>query len=125
MAETLQDTLDDREKAHEAKYKLDQERQFKAHARRNKLLGLWAAERMGMGEAESEAYAKEVVILEMSNPGEGGVLRKVSEDFRERGVEVPDKEIAERMERLYARALEEIGDEYPEPLAGDHSPVGG
>lgn len=125
MAETLQDTLDQREKAHEAKYKLDQEQRFKARSRRNRLLGLWAAERMGLGGAGGEAYAREVVVAEMEGPGEGRVAAKVAGDLAERGVVVSEQEIAGQMERLHALAIEQIAEEYPKPLGDDYSPVGG
>ena len=62
--------FDDREKGFEAKYKHDQELQFKVFARRNKLLGLWAAQKLGLGGEAAEAYAKDVVKADFSKPGD-------------------------------------------------------
>ena len=69
--------FDDRKTAAEAKFAHDQEFQFKTIARRNKLLGLWAAEQMGISGADAEAYAKQVVIADFEEPGDADVLRKV------------------------------------------------
>ncbi len=68
--------FDDRKTAAEAKFKHDQELQFKVIARRNKLLGLWAAEQMGMSGQDAEAYAKQVVIADFEEPGDADVLRE-------------------------------------------------
>ncbi len=69
-----EDTFSKREKSEEARFKLDAEKRFKAEARRNKLLGLWAAERMGMTQSESEAYALEVVRADLAEPGVDDVV---------------------------------------------------
>ena len=74
-------TFDDRENAFENKYKHDEEMQFKAEARRNKLLGLWAADLMGKTGAEADAYAKEVVIADFEEAGHEDVVRKVAGDL--------------------------------------------
>jgi len=74
-------TFDDRESAFENKFAHDEEMQFKAVARRNKLLGLWAAEVMGKSGAEAEAYAKEVVIADFEEAGHEDVVRKVAGDL--------------------------------------------
>jgi hypothetical protein len=120
----MEDVFDEREKAYEAKYKLDAEKRFKAEARRNKLLGLWAAERMGMKAADREAYATEVVRVDLTEPGVGDVVRKVAKDFADRGIAVGDDEILEELERLYPIALAEVAEEYPEPLGPDHERTG-
>ena len=73
-------TFDDRERAFENKFALDEELRFKATARRNKLLGLWAAERLGRSGAEADAYAKSVVMADFEEAGEEDVLRKVRAD---------------------------------------------
>ena len=125
MADTLQDTLNEREKAHEAKFKLDQEQQFKARARRNKLLGLWAAEKIGLGASESEGYAKEMVIAGMDSPGDEALIGKITDDLDKHGVEIAEEQITAEIERLYALALEQLADEYPDSLDSDHAPVGG
>ncbi len=107
----MSDTFRDREKGYEAKYKLDEEQKFKAESRRNKLLGLWAAERMGIAEADAGAYAKEVVIADLEEPGIEDVVRKVSKDFRDRGVDISDQDIRDQLDRLYGVALEQIAKE--------------
>ncbi len=77
--------FDDRKTAAEAKFAHDQEFQFKTIARRNKLLGLWAAEQMGISGADAEAYAKQVVIANFEEPGDTDVLRKVLGDLTDKG----------------------------------------
>ncbi len=119
----MEDAFEEREKSEEAKYKLDQEQRFKARSRRNKLLGLWAAERMGLAGPEAEAYAMEVVQAELQKPGDGDVASKLAGDFRDRGVAIGEAEIAAEMERLHAVAVEQIAGEYPEALDKDHEAV--
>ena len=77
----MEDSIEKRKNSEEAKYKLDAEMLFKAKARRNKLLGLWAAERMGMSQSEAEAYAGEVVRADLAEPGIEDVVRKVQHDL--------------------------------------------
>lgn len=77
-------TFDDREKAFEQKYAHDQEMQFRAEARRNKLLGLWAAELMGREGEEAEAYAREVIHADFEEAGHEDVVRKVARDLGEK-----------------------------------------
>jgi hypothetical protein len=74
-------TFDDRERAFESKFAHDSEMQFKAEARRNKLLGLWAAGLMGLTGEEAEAYAKSVVLADFEEPGPEDVIRKVAGDL--------------------------------------------
>ena len=78
--------FDDRKTAAEAKFTHDQEFQFKTIARRNKLLGLWAAEQMGISGEDAEAYAKQVVISDFEEPGDADVLRKVLGDLTDKGI---------------------------------------
>ena len=101
-------TFDDRERAEEAKYALDQETQFKVMARRNKLLGLWAADLMGKTDAEAEAYAKEVVLSDLEEAGDEDVFRKVRGDFDKAGIDRTDKQIREQMAELLPVAREAI-----------------
>ncbi|MCI4646512.1 MAG: DUF1476 domain-containing protein [Hyphomonadaceae bacterium] len=101
-------TFDDRERAEEAKYALDQETQFKVMARRNKLLGLWAADLMGKTGAEAEAYAKEVVLSDLEEAGDEDVFRKVRGDFDSAGIDRTDKQIREQMAELLPVAREAI-----------------
>ncbi|MEQ8405046.1 MAG: DUF1476 domain-containing protein [Oceanicaulis sp.] len=97
-------TFDDREKAYENKYAHDQELEFKAVARRNKLLGLWAAELMGMDETASLEYAKAVVKADFEEAGHEDVFRKVRGDFDARGIEQSDHQIRHKMEQLLEEA---------------------
>ena len=100
--------FDDRKKGFEAKYQHDQETQFKITARRNKLLGLWAAEQMGLGGADAVAYAKEVVIADFEEAGDDDVLRKVLGDLTDKGVGLDDKAVRKEMDALMATASEQI-----------------
>lgn len=101
-------TFDERENAFENKYAHDAEMQFKAEARRNKLLGLWAAELMGKSGDEAAAYAKEVVKADFEEAGHEDVVRKVSGDL---GGKVTDDEIRAKMAELMVVAKAQIMDE--------------
>jgi len=104
-------TFDERERAYEKKFALDEELRFKATARRNKLLGLWAADIIGLGEAEAEAYAKDVVIADLEEPGEEDVFRKIKDDLDARGVEQSDHQIRRAMDDLMTKAIGQIESE--------------
>jgi hypothetical protein len=121
----MEDAFDEREKGFEAKFKLDQELRFKAGSRRNKLIGLWAAERMGMDAEAGHAYAMEVVRADAGEPGTGAVVAKVVEDLAAHGIAVGEAEVAAELERLYAIALDQVRAEYPMPLGDDHQRTGG
>ncbi|MCA3560641.1 MAG: DUF1476 domain-containing protein [Aestuariivirga sp.] len=101
-------TFDDRKDAFEKKFALDEELQFKANARRNKLLGLWAAEKLGLSGAESEAYAKSVVMADFAEAGDEDVFRKVRDDFKAKGLALSDQDIRGAMDGLMAKAVEQI-----------------
>lgn len=101
-------TFDDREQAFEKKYAHDAEMQFKAAARRNKRLGLWAAEKMGLSGADADAYGAAVVAADLEEPGEEDVFRKVSGDLQAKGVSVAEAEIREQMAKLLADAKAEL-----------------
>lgn len=103
--------FDDREKGFEAKFRLDQEARFKISARRNKLLGLWAAERMGMSGASAEGYAKEVVVADFDKPGDEDVLEKVLNDLTDKGLGITDAEVRKQMDKLIETAREQIMNE--------------
>lgn len=96
--------FDDRKKGQESKYAHDQEVEFKAGARRNKLLGLWAAELMGMTGEDAAAYAKEVVKSDFEEAGDHDVFRKVRGDFDARGVEQTDHQLRHKMDQLLEEA---------------------
>lgn len=100
--------FDQREKGYENKFAHDEELRFKATARRNKLLGLWAAEKMGVVGDDAEAYAKEVVKADFEEPGDEDVFRKVRADFDERKLDISDHQIRREMETLMDRAVKEI-----------------
>ncbi|PWE17518.1 DUF1476 domain-containing protein [Marinicauda salina] len=101
-------SFDDREKAYESKYAHDQELEFKAVVRRNRMLGLWAAELMGMTGDDADAYAKEVVKADFEEVGHEDVFRKIRGDFDTRGVEQSDHQIRNKMEMLLEKAREEV-----------------
>ncbi len=100
--------FDEREKGFEAKYRLDQEARFKISARRNKLLGLWAAERMGLSGASAEEYAKEVVVADFEKPGDADVLEKVLNDLTDKGLGITDIQVRTQMDKLTETAREQI-----------------
>jgi hypothetical protein len=101
-------TFDDREKGYESKFALDQEQEFKAMARRNKLLGLWAAEKMELSPDSAEEYAKAVVRADFEQPGEEDVFRKVAGDFKASGMTVSEGEIRSKMDELGSVARDQI-----------------
>ena len=104
-------SFDDREKAFESKFQKDQELQFKVNARRNKLLGIWAAEKLGISGEDAEAYAKEVVVSDFESPGDDDVLQKVHGDLANKGVEITEHAVRLEMDRLLVKAKTEIADE--------------
>ncbi len=99
-------TFDKREDGFEKKFAHDEELQFKAMARRNKLLGLWAAEKLGKTGADADAYAKEVVLADFEESGDGDVLRKVVADLQPKGID--EAAIRAQMGALLAQAIEQI-----------------
>ena len=105
---TMTTTFDKREEGFEKKFAHDQELLFKANARRNKMLGLWAAEKMGLSGPAAEAYAKEVVVADFEEAGDDDVLRKVRKDFDAKGVALSDQEIRKIMDGLMAQAVAQI-----------------
>jgi hypothetical protein len=102
-------TFDNREKAFEDKYKHDQELQFRVEVRRNKLLGLWAAELLGKDDAE--AYAKEVVSADFEEPGDADLVRKLLGDLEDGGVEMTEHRLRNKMEECLAVAKEQVMEE--------------
>ncbi len=101
-------TFDDREKGFEAKFALDQEQEFKAIARRNKMLGLWAAEKMGLSADSADQYAAAIVRADMEQPGDEDVFRKVAGDFKASGLTVSESEIRSKIDELASIAREQI-----------------
>ena len=101
-------TFDNRENAFEAKFAHDQELQFKAMARRNKLLGLWAAAKMGLAGAEADAYAKEVVRSDFDEAGDEDVYRKVKGDLDGKSLKVAETDLRKAMHDLLITAQQQI-----------------
>jgi hypothetical protein len=97
-------TFDDRERAFESMYARDQEMQFKVTARRNRLLGMWAAELMGLTDVEAEAYAKDVVRADFEEAGDEDVIRKVLGDLTSAGVDIDDSKIREALQAKQVEA---------------------
>jgi hypothetical protein len=97
-------TFDDRERAFEKKFAHDSEMQFKAVARRNRLLGLWAAEIMGKKGEDAAAYAKEVVIADFQKPGDDDVHEKVLADLQAAGAPIDGATLRARMTALLSEA---------------------
>jgi hypothetical protein len=101
-------TFNEREKAFEKKYEHDQDLKFKVNARRNKLLGLWAAGLMGKSGADAEAYAKDVVLADYEKPGDSDVIEKLVKDLAAAGKPTEDHTIRKQAERLAEAAKEQI-----------------
>lgn len=100
--------MDDRKDAFEKKFAHDEELKFKATARRNKLLGLWAAEKLGKTGDEAEAYAKSVVVADFEEAGDDDVFRKIRADFDAGGVDQSDHQIRRTMDDLLGQAIEQV-----------------
>jgi hypothetical protein len=101
-------TFDDRKDTFEKKFAHDEELRFKATARRNKLLGLWAADQLGKAGGEAEAYAKSVVMSDFHEAGDEDVLRKVSADLEAAGRAPGDAELRRVMDNLLEQAIAEM-----------------
>jgi hypothetical protein len=97
--------FEDREKGFERKFAHDEELKFKATARRNRLLGLWAAEQLGIAGDDAQAYAREVIKADLEEPGEEDVVRKIRRDFDAKGVAQSDHQIRHKMADLLAEAV--------------------
>jgi hypothetical protein len=101
-------TFDDRERAFENRYARDQEMQFRILARRNKLLGQWAARLMGLTEVEAESYARDVVRADFEEAGDEDVIRKVLGDLTSAGVECDDARIREALAHKSVEARRQL-----------------
>lgn len=101
-------TFDKREEGFEKKFALDEEQKFKAEARRNKLLGLWAAEKLGLTGDAATAYSKEVVAADFEEAGDKDVQDKVVKDFAGKGVSVSAAEVRAKMDELMAQAVAQV-----------------
>ena len=101
-------TFDKRQEGFEKKFALDEELKFKAEARRNRLLGQGAAEKLGLSGDAATAYAKEVVAADFEEAGDDDVLRKDEKDLAAKGVSVPATEIRAKMNELLAEAVAQV-----------------
>jgi hypothetical protein len=102
-------TFDKREETFEKKFAHDEELRFKATARRNKYLGQWAAQKLGLSGAEAEAYVKTVVVADFDEPGDHDVFQKVRADLDAKGLSgISDQELRRTMDELLNKAAEEI-----------------
>lgn len=104
-------TFDDREKGFEHKFKHDKELEFKVTARRNRLLGLWAAKELGIPEGEAEAYAKTVVMADFEKPGDDDVVQKIVRDFKQKGLEISEHRVRKHMTELLDTARKQVMNE--------------
>ncbi len=101
-------TFKKREKAFEDKYKHDQELQFKVEVRRNKLLGLWVAEMLGLSGADAQAYAKEVISADFEEPGDADLIRKIQGDTQPKNIDLSEHRLRKKMDELVAVAKDQI-----------------
>lgn len=101
-------SFDEREKGFERKYAHDGELTFKATARRNKLVGLWAAEKLGKIGEDAAQYAKDVVLVDFEEEGDNDVISKLLKDFHDAEVSISEKEIRAEMERQFIVAKEQV-----------------
>ena len=100
--------FDDRRDGFEKKFAHDEELRFKATARRNKMAGLWAAERLGKTGADAQTYATSVVVADFEEAGDGDVIRKLKGDLEAGGQTTSESEIKGKLDEFLARAVEEI-----------------
>lgn len=107
----MADSFNDREKGYEAKFQHDETLRFKAESRRNKLLGLWLAGQFGMTASEKDAYAKEVVMADLDEPGVEDVVRKVMKDIKTRGSAITEAQVRKQIEVLGAEARRQVATE--------------
>ena len=101
-------SFDKREEGFEKKFALDEEQKFKAEARRNKLLGLWAAEKLGLTGDAATAYSKEVVAADFEEAGDQDVQNKVGKEFAAKGVAIAAAEVRAKMDELMAAAVAQV-----------------
>ena len=101
-------TFDKREEGFEKKFAMDADQRFKAEARRNRLLGLWAAEKLGIAGDAAAAYAKEVVASDFEEAGDADVVRKILADFTAKGIAMAEPELRKKMDELMATAILQV-----------------
>ena len=101
-------TFDKREEGFEKKFALDEEQKFKAQARRNRLLGMWTAEKLGLSGDAAIAYAKDIVAAEFGEGGDADVVRKVMADLGAKGTAVTEAQVHAQMTELMAQAIAQV-----------------
>jgi hypothetical protein len=101
-------TFDKREEGFEKRFALDEEQKFKAEARRNRLLGLWAAEKLAMSGDAANAYAKDVVAAEFGEGGDADVVAKVMGDLTAKSIAITEQQISDKMAELMAQAIAQV-----------------
>ena len=104
----MSDQFGDREKGFENKFKMDQETEFKVEARRNKLLGLWLAEKLGLPQSEYDSYAQEVILADLEEPGVEDIIRKVMKDIEQHGANITDSDIRLKLDEFHKDAIDQI-----------------
>ena len=104
----MSDAFNDRQKGFERKFQLDQDQQFKAQSRRDKLFGQWIASKLGISGADADAYAKTVVASNFEKPGDEDMLGKVRTDLAAKQVAVTDKELSDKLAQCEAEAVRQI-----------------
>ncbi len=101
-------TFDNRKEGFEKKFAHDEELRFKATARRNKLLGQWAAEKLGLSGDAAASYAKDVVAADFEEAGDDDVVRKVMGDFKAKNVDQSEHQVRRTMDELMGTAIDQI-----------------
>jgi hypothetical protein len=101
-------TFDRREEGFERKFAIDEEMRFRANARRNRLLGHWAAEKLGLTGTEADAYAKSVVASDFEEAGDHDVFRKIRKDFDDKGIALSDHQIRRTMDEFLGKAIQQL-----------------
>jgi hypothetical protein len=100
--------FEDREKAFEAKFKLDEETAFKVNARRDKLLGLWVAEQLGLTGQQAQVYARSVVYSDLADSHHDAMIAKVKADLDRAGIHKTEAELRKEMDKLLGAAREQV-----------------
>jgi hypothetical protein len=101
-------TFDEREKAFEGKFAHDEQVNFSARARRNKLTGLWAAEKLGLKGEAADAYAKDIITADLQEAGDGDVIRKLKADFSAKGITHSDAELSKVLDEMLQKAKQQL-----------------
>lgn len=119
-----ENAFDDRKKSQEAKYKMDEERRFKVRARRNKLLGQWVAERLGLEGDAAQELVRDVAMTGLEARTDAELLSRIQARLAEAGSETDPSRLEAQLARLQEEAQRQIAGEFPSALSGDHGQVG-